>query len=151
MYDYAGGKADWLAAGLHTVGDKANSPRTGSLAREVFTCGLQDRAGEVAERLRAADQDVCIVINAERVVMGRVRARDIAPGDETSIEQVMESGPSTFRPDVPLAEIVEYMDKRDMQSALITTNDGILVGVVHRDEAEEALRRTGEPAKKKEA
>ena len=89
--------------------------------------------------MRAANQDVCIVINAEKVVMGRVRAQDIAPGDESTVEQVMESGPSTFRPDVPLAEMVDYMDKRDMPSALITTNDGVLVGVVYRGEAEESL------------
>jgi CBS domain-containing protein len=47
----------------------------------------------------------------------------------------MEAGPSTFRPSVALAEMLAYMEKRDMDSALVTTNFGILVGLFHREDA----------------
>ncbi len=51
----------------------------------------------------------------------------------------MTEGPSTLRPSIALADVVERMREHDLTSYLITTSDGRLVGLVLRDEAEAAL------------
>src|SRR6266540_4053058 len=64
VYDYTAGKLDWLAAGLATEGSNALRPRAGDVARrEVPTCGLDQRLGEVAQRVCAAGWDACVVVN----------------------------------------------------------------------------------------
>lgn len=151
VYDYAGGKADWLANGFETEGEKASEPRAGGLAhRDVLTCRLRDGAEEVAAQMRLEDQEVAIVVHGDNVVMGRVHIDQLDSNDEGPVELVMESGPSTFRPNVPLAEMLGYMDKRNMESALITTNDGVLAGIFYRSDVEALLGgrvETREPAK----
>ena len=55
VYDYAAGEADWFAGGLPREGRDAAIPRAGDVARrDVPTCGLDDRVGEVRERVRSA-------------------------------------------------------------------------------------------------
>src|SRR6266540_3336835 len=77
VYDYTAGKLDWLAAGLATEGSNALRPRAGDVARrEVPTCGLDQRLGEVAQRVGAAGWDACVVVNHERVVLGLLRGSD---------------------------------------------------------------------------
>ena len=130
MFDYVGGKADWLASGLPTEGKLAGASRAGGLARtDVLTCELTDRLGEAWERLEGSDADQCVVVNEENVVLGRLRKEAIDLNLEATVEAVMESGPSTFRPSVSLGEMAEYMTKRAMSDALITTSDGVPVGV----------------------
>jgi len=51
----------------------------------------------------------------------------------------MEPGPGTYRPDVPLEELVERMKSRGFESALITHPDGRLVGILGRQDAEKLL------------
>lgn len=66
---------------------------------EVPTCTLTDRVGEVYQRCQAAGWKVCIVVNDRNVVLGRLRgeAWKVEPG--TRVEEIMENGPTTFRPD----------------------------------------------------
>ena len=47
-------------------------------------------------------------------------------------EQGMESGPITFRPHVRRDEAVTFLKKKNLDSALITTSDGKLVGQLRR-------------------
>jgi hypothetical protein len=66
VYRYQAGKADWFAAGLPREGAEAHVPRVTDLAeRDVPTCGLQERVGDLQERVRAAGRDVCVVVDAE--------------------------------------------------------------------------------------
>jgi CBS domain-containing protein len=44
----------------------------------------------------------------------------------------MEPGPSTVRADMDPAELRERLEKRDLHSAVVTTPDGVLIGVVLR-------------------
>jgi CBS domain-containing protein len=46
----------------------------------------------------------------------------------------MRPGPSTYRPNVPVEELVEIMIDKDVPSSPITTNDGRLVGLLLRDD-----------------
>ena len=136
VYDYTAGKLDWQAAGLPTEGSNAERPRAGDVARaEVPTCALDERLGEVAERVRAAGWQACVVVNAERVVLGLLRAKELEADPGLRIEQAMRPGPSTFRPHVPIAEMAQYMVEHDSENAPITTSDGRLVGLLRREDA----------------
>ena len=140
VYDYVAGEADWFASGLPREGRDAAIPRAGDVARrEVPTCGLDDRVGEVRERVRAAGWDACLVVNPDGVVLGRLRGTALAADLETPVEQAMEPGPTTFRPDARLAEVVERMRAKDVGSVVVTTSDGRLVGLLERADVARAL------------
>lgn len=136
VYDYVAGEADWFANGLPRAGRDAGIPRVGDVARrDVPTCRLTDQAGDVHARIQAG-WDTCLVVNEERAVLGRVRAAALAANPVVPIEQVMESGPTTVRPDARFAEVVERMRNKNVRSMVVTTPDGRLVGVLRRDDGE---------------
>jgi predicted transcriptional regulator len=54
---------------------------------------------------------------------------------ETTVEEAMRPGPSTFRPHVPIVEMARYLIEHDLSTVPITTGDGVLVGVLRRDDA----------------
>jgi Mg/Co/Ni transporter MgtE len=136
VYDYTAGKLDWLAAGLATEGSNAQRPRAGDVARrDVPTCRLEERLGQVAQRVRAAGWDACVVVNAERVVLGLLRAKELEADQDLRIEQAMRPGPSTFRPYVSIVEMARFMADHDLENSPITTSDGRLVGLLRRRDA----------------
>ncbi len=47
----------------------------------------------------------------------------------------MSEGPSTVRPNVDLAELLERLEQKKLAAAIVTTSDGKLVGVVRPDRA----------------
>ena len=119
MHDYVDGKVDWLAAGLPTEGVNAERPSARDVARsDVPTCRPGEAIGEVRERVRAAGWDACVVVNEEGIVFGLLRRAQLEKGGrEESAEQVMRPGPSTFRPNVPIAELAEFMTEHDLESS----------------------------------
>lgn len=136
VYDYAAGKLDWASAGLPTEGTKASEPRAGSVCRrDVPTASLDEPMDSVRGRTRAAGWDSCVVVNGQRVVLGLLRAEQLAAEGSGPVEAFMRPGPSTFRPNVPIEEMAEYMTRHDMLSSPITTNDGRLVGLLLRRDA----------------
>jgi CBS domain-containing protein len=140
VYDYAGGKADWLANGFPTERPPDGVARIGAILRsDIVTCDLLEQVDEVASRLRNHDQATGVVVHGENVVMGRVRLEALNSNDEGPVEAVMEPGPSTYRPDVPITEMLSIMREHAMEIALVTTNDGILIGAFHRADAEALL------------
>jgi len=139
VYDYVAGKLDWLAAGLATECTNTGRPRAVDVARrDVPTCYLDERLGEVRDRVKAAGWDACVVVNAERVVLGLLRARELERDPALRIEQAMRPGPSTFRPYVAIEKLVKVMTDHGQDNLPITTSDGRLVGLVTRAGAEQA-------------
>jgi Mg/Co/Ni transporter MgtE len=109
--------------------------------KDVPTCELDERLGEVRDRVRAAGWDSCVVVNHERIVFGLLRAHELEGDPDARIEAVMRPGPSTFRPYVPIDEMAEYMTDHDTVSSPITTLEGRLVGLLRREDAiKEAMR-----------
>lgn len=136
VYDYAPSKVDWFAAGLPMEGTLAGVPTVGDLARrDLPTCTPGEKAGEVHERLRDTGWDRCAVVNEERIVLGLLRKKDLASDPAASAEEAMRPGPTTVRSDTLAGKMVERMQKRGTASVLVTTPDGILVGLLHREEA----------------
>ena len=132
------GKADWLAHGLPREGETARVPNAGELADpDPPSCALSDDVAVVRARLEGSRYGDCLVLGERRVVLGRVRrsALDSAPAD-TRAEQLMEAGPSTVRPHKPVSELLERLEKEELESMIVTTPGGCLVGVFHRADAE---------------
>ena len=104
VYDYVAGKKDWSAAGLPIEGETASIPRAGDAVRGGdVTCSLNETLGLVQSRVKAAGTNVCIVINDDRIVLGRIRGRGLRGDPDSTAEQAMRPGPSTIRPDTELA------------------------------------------------
>jgi Mg/Co/Ni transporter MgtE len=133
VFDYTAGKQDWLAFGLPIEGKLAAIRTVGQVAdRDVPTCSLMESIGEVQERMRQAQSEVCVVVNKENVILGLVRNKALNSSPKLTVEEVMEAGPTTFRPHLIIDEMVEYMREKKLTTILVTTSDGRLVGTVKR-------------------
>ncbi len=131
VYDYVAGKADWLAAGLPTAGDRPHPPRVGEVMKRATCTSAPDApVGDVAARMDRDGAEVCVVVNDHGVVQGRLRRERIDPADERAAEEVMEPGPATVRADAPLAETLERIANRNVHSLIVSTPEGVLLGVV---------------------
>jgi len=139
VYDYAAGKADWGSFGLPIEGERHSGTRVGAHARtEVPACGPHDRMTDVRERVRAAGWDTCFVTDEHGVVLGRLGRAALTREDDVSVEEAMTLGPSTVRPSLELDKAVERMRNQNLTSLPVTRSDGVLVGVIRREDAERA-------------
>ena len=140
MYDYTAGKSDWMAAGLPTEGEAAGQPTAATVARrDVPTCHLEESLREVRERVRAAGWDACVVVNEKRIVLGLLRADQLAQNRDVTAGSAMRPGPSTFRPHVAIEEIAKVMVTRDLPNVPVTTSAGELIGLLVREDVERAV------------
>ena len=129
------GKRDWMGAGLPTEGTDTERPRLADVVRrDVPTCSLGDRLGDVRNRVTAAGWDACVVVSQDRVVLGLLRARELQADADLLAEWAMRPGPSTYRPFVSVAEMRRTMIDRNLESSPVTTSDGKLVGLVRRQD-----------------
>jgi rhodanese-related sulfurtransferase len=120
VYDFVTGKVGWLAAGLPTEGRDAGEPRIGALVADVATCALD-------ADLASLPEGRVVVVDSRGVVLGVVPAD--RPSSGTAAD-VMREGPSTFRPNVPVGEMRDYLAEHDLDCVLVTRADGTLVGGV---------------------
>jgi rhodanese-related sulfurtransferase/CBS domain-containing protein len=141
VYDYVAGKADWGSFGLPIEGERHSGTRVGAHVRgDVPSCGLSDGLAEVRERVRGTGWDTCFVVSDSRVVLGRLGREALARDDSLSVEEAMTAGPSTVRPSLGLDEAVERMRGQGLTSLPVTRSDGVLVGVIRREDAEQVLQ-----------
>jgi hypothetical protein len=133
VYDYVAGKAAWGAAGLPREGPAASEPSAGDAADpDVPTCSLDDDLVAVREQALKSGWDTCIVVNEQRIVLGRLGRKALSGTSDRTVEDAMNEGPSTVRPNVPLRELDDRLEKQDLETALVTTREGRLVGIVRR-------------------
>ena len=112
MHDYVRGKADWAVHGLPLEGRTAGRRRAIEIARkDIPTCGPRDRLGDVRERVRAAGQEICVVVNERGIVLGRLQRKAWEKAPESAAEDCMQLGPPTTRPDIFLHEVIERFRK----------------------------------------
>jgi predicted transcriptional regulator len=78
---------------------------------------------------------LCVVVNDQRIVLGILRAEQLSGPDDQRAEDAMRPGPSTYRPNVEIGEMADRMTKHDLDAVPITSSDGKLMGVLHREDA----------------
>ncbi len=137
VYRYQAGKADWFAAGLPREGRDAHVPRVADVAeRNVKTCRSDERVGDVRDRVDRNGGEPLVVVDADRVVLGLVNSDALAGDPATPVEEVMDSAPVTFRPNVRAGEMPDYIKTQGVRQAIVTTSDGILIGLLRLPSAE---------------
>jgi predicted transcriptional regulator len=105
----------------------------------VPTAQCGERVSEVHARAQATGWNICSVENDKNQVLGRLR-RDIWNMDPNArVEEVMEEGPTTFRPNNDLEALTKRMQQRKVGTVLITNPEGVLIGVLYRQDAERRL------------
>ena len=140
VYDFSVGKVAWLAMGWPREGTAASTPNAGEVARKgTPTCLLDDPVGDVREKILEVGSEVCVVVNAEGIVQGRLKAAALSERPDVTAEEAMELGPTTIRPNEPLAPLVDRMKKKGSRTILVTDLHGRLFGVLYRKDAERAL------------
>lgn len=140
VYRYTAGKLDWFAFGLPMEGDFATIPKAGDVIRRgVPTCQLTERVDDVYQRCQAAGWNVCLVVNESNIVLGRLHGAAWDVAADTPVQDIMENGPTTFRPDNFLEPLIKRMHEKKVVSVIITNSDGVLIGMLYRKDADEYL------------
>ena len=70
-----------------------------------------------------------MVVNEERVVLGRLRGDALSQDPHATAEDVMEDGPTTTRADDNLEHLTTRMRNRSVASIVVTDPDGRLIGL----------------------
>jgi rhodanese-related sulfurtransferase len=128
VFDYVPGKKGWEQHGLPLADRPAHEPTAGDLMKTVPVCRLNDTVG--AARAKAGAAQICVVTNEDDIVLGMLRAHELAHASDAVVADVMRSGPSTYRPDVPASEMADAFDRSDLTEAPITAADGRLLGLL---------------------
>ncbi len=139
VYDYVPGKSDWLAAGLAREGQSAGAPYpyAGDLAiPDVPTCSRHDPLPEILARLRDRQQDFCVVVTDDNLVLGRLYPQRQAQPDAATVEQAMRPGPTTVRANEPVEPLMERMRTAGIDAILVTDPEGRLLGLFDRTRVE---------------
>lgn len=132
VFDYTTGKVDWLAAGRPTEGPGPEELRVlDALDAAPLTCSPADEVASVASRMREHKADLCVVVNDQHIVQGRLRIDQLPNPPSGVVEAAMEPGPATIRPSDPLQPTRQRMSSRGVRSLIVTTPEGLLLGVIH--------------------
>ena len=127
MYDYAAGKADWLAADLPYEG---TAELAGMFTRRgVATVAEDTPAAEALRRLDAQGFGPVLVLNQAGVVMGAAYRDNLASAGAAGAGSVMRFGVSTVRPSEDAAALAHRMGHAGVTRVVVTRPDGTLVGL----------------------
>ena len=128
VYDYAAGKADWLAADLPFEGTAQLAGRF--TRRGVATAGERTPAAETLRLLDTQGFGPVVVVNQAGVVMGAAHRDALASASpEAEVGTVMRFGVSTVRPSEDAAALAHRMGHRGVGRVVVTRSDGTLVGL----------------------
>lgn len=131
VYEYAASLADWMAYGLPIEGEEASVARAGAVAKHDFpTCRPDEALADVADRL--GEHTLCAVVDDDGVLLGRLLREDIERHRGKTAGEVAHKGPTTFRPDVPVADMAKWFEKRKVDAFIISTPDGKPFGLLYR-------------------
>jgi Mg/Co/Ni transporter MgtE len=84
-----------------------------------------------------------VVVADDGVVLGLVPTEALGQDPSAPVEDLMSSGPSTFRPSVPCRELASYLAEKDEAHALVTTLDGALVGLASGEDLDACAGTAG--------
>lgn len=135
------GKQAWFEDSQAREGSSLDETWLGDVADDtVPTCGLDDRIGELRERVAADGRQTCVVVSDRGIVLGLLRKNALESPVDRRAEEVMSPGPKTFRPNLRLEDLLRSMREHDIQTnSLVTTAEGRLLGIISRADAEATL------------
>jgi CBS domain-containing protein len=141
VYDFVDGKIEWISHGLPLEGAGPRFAVAGEIADRgaVLTCRVGDRLDAVANALDSVSHDYCVVLNDHDIVLGRMRKKNLRGPDTSTVEHVMEPGPTTVRASEPAKDLLERMRKKNVPAVLVTTRKGRLMGTVTQSALERLL------------
>jgi CBS domain-containing protein len=141
--DFVDGKIEWISHGLPLEGAGPHFAVAGEIADRdaVLACRIGDRVGDVAHKLDTVPHDDCVVLNDHDIVLGRMRKKDLRGPDNSTVEQVMEPGPTTVRATEPAKGLLDRMGKKSVPTVIVTTNKGRLMGAATQEALERSLSR----------
>src|SRR5260370_39274888 len=139
VYDFVDGKIEWISHGLPLEGTGPHLAVAGEIAgRDAVLPGRAgDRLDAVANALDTVPHDYCVVLHDHDIVLGRMRKKNLRGPDTTTVEHVMEPGPTTVRATEPAKDLLERMRTKNVPAVIVTTRKGRLMGTV----TQEALDR----------
>ena len=108
----------------------------------LHTCGLGSTVDESARAMEQSGDTFCPVLNDHDVVLGRLRKKHRDATSDDPVEQVMETGLTTVRPNEPAKELLERMEQRDVPAVVVTTNKGVLIGIAHRTDLRRLVKES---------
>jgi rhodanese-related sulfurtransferase len=137
VYDYVASKVAWLAEGLPGAGRLRDIDRAGSRVRRgVPMVPAGARVADVQAAI--AEWELAVVVDDHNVVLGVVRAEVCEMPGDTELGAVMQAGPATVRPSIPIRELAASMDEHGEPRVLVTTLSGRLLGLVRREDLDGA-------------
>jgi Mg/Co/Ni transporter MgtE len=86
------------------------------------------------------DWQICVVTNERNVVLGVLGRRALRASEDVRAEEAMTAGPSTVRPSARRGAIAQRMRDRNLAHLVVTRSDGVLIGVLEREDLEEERR-----------
>jgi hypothetical protein len=104
----------------------------------VVTCGLEDQIGAVGRRIEDSPYPFGLVTSAGGCLLGRLRSSMLDCDPALRAEQVMEAGPKTYRPHRSAAGVAGELAEKELRWAIVTTPEGVLLGVASRAELDRA-------------
>jgi rhodanese-related sulfurtransferase len=132
VHHYAIGKIGWLAEGGEAEGRRRPEQRVAWIARDDVPVLAGDATVADATAVFGPEDDVAVVLDPDRVVLGLVRREVLGLPGETPIADVLQPGPSTFRPSMTIRELVGYFRSSDEARAIVSTLDGTWIGLIRR-------------------
>jgi len=127
VYDYVGGKTDWLAHGLTYEGE---AELVGRHLHDVPTCTPDERIGAVAARPQI--DSLCVVVGPGRVVLGTLDRHALTVDGDAVVAAVGRYGPTTVRPSEERSALEDRMEAKDVDHILVTDPAGRLLGAFRR-------------------
>jgi CBS domain-containing protein len=125
-----------------------------AMTRECFTCTESETVQQAAQLMSQHNVGFIPVVDSQRHVKGVVTDRDLTlrvlskgKGGDTLLKSVMSTNPLvTVRPEDSLQTAEERMIKNGSGRALVTDQQGRLMGVISRSNiaSHESTQRTGE-------
>jgi CBS-domain-containing membrane protein len=112
----------------------------------VPTCSLSDRADTVRQQLQKNGVKLCAVLNEHRVLLGLISTEHVESQAGSTAEEIMTSAPTTFLPNAAFEDLCEFFKAHKAETVWVTTNDGELVGLLHRVDVERAEPQIEQPA-----
>jgi rhodanese-related sulfurtransferase len=139
VYDYAASKVAWFAMDRGAEGTVPDPERAGVIARPAATCGPDAALGDLPE---AGPGGVVLVVDHRRVVLGALWPDLVArAGADLTALDVAHPAPTSVRPSITASELARSMDRSGERYVVVSTLDGVLVGIVEREDLDRSVDR----------